>query len=380
MPSTAIDRRRVLRLLAGGLTTPLWSGAAGAAQRKHLYLSAGADASESYRAAGFSASGARILDEELPARGHAFAVRPDGRQAVHFARRPGSFAIAFDIDKGQAAWEFTAPEGRHFQGHGVFEPAGRLLYATENDFEAGRGVIGIYDAQDGFARLGELSSHGIGPHDVALLSDGRTLVVANGGIQTHPDYPRVKLNLSTMEPSLCYIDRQDGDLVRCSRLDRELRQLSIRHLAVGMGNRVFAAMQYEGPKADSVSLVALHRDRGPLGGLEAPARVLRAMRHYCGDICFDRGGRFVAVSSPRGNLVTVWDGDAGDFLLSVPFDDCCGVAPGARCGEFLVSSGSSGVVLLDARSRSVSLFRTGFPQARRWDNHLAVVDLPGRDA
>ena len=38
-------------------------------------------------------------------------------------------------------------EGRHFFGHGVFSPDGKLLYATENDFEAARGVIGVYDVR-----------------------------------------------------------------------------------------------------------------------------------------------------------------------------------------------------------------------------------------
>ena len=38
------------------------------------------------------------------------------------------------------------------------------------------------------------------------MSDGRTIAVANGGIATHPDFDRVKLNLATMEPSLVRLD------------------------------------------------------------------------------------------------------------------------------------------------------------------------------
>jgi hypothetical protein len=57
-------------------------------------------------------------------------------------------------------------------------------------------VIGVRDASAGYRHIGELPSHGIGPHDLALLSDERTLVVANGGIRTHPDRRREELNLA----------------------------------------------------------------------------------------------------------------------------------------------------------------------------------------
>src|SRR3546814_20493551 len=83
--------------------------------------------------------------------------------------------------------QLGAPDGRHFYGHAVFDRAERLLYTTENDYEAGRGVIGVWDADAGYARAGELDAHGIGPHDLALGPDGRSLVIANGGLLTHPD-------------------------------------------------------------------------------------------------------------------------------------------------------------------------------------------------
>ncbi len=341
---------------------------------ERCYLSAGAVAPGGYRVGGFSQAGDMLLDSKLPARGHAFAVRPDGRLAVHFARRPGEFALVLDIDRGAVSRLFAPPQDRRFQGHGIFDPSGRLLYVTENDFDAGRGVVGIYGARSGFRRLGELPSGGLGPHDIRLLADGRTLVVANGGIHTHPDYPRAKLNLPAMEPSLCFIDRKTGELLRKQRLGAGLRQLSIRHLSVGREGRVAVAMQYEGPRGDRVPLVALCRAGGPLRPLEAPPSVLRAMRQYCGDVCFDRAGRTFAVSAPRGHIVTVWDGVDGGFLYSARLADGCGLAPATRAGAFLVSSGQGGVFLLDAHARKFRPFPTGFPVSRRWDNHFAVAD------
>ena len=71
-----------------------------------------------------------------------------------------------------------------------FSADGSLLYATENAFDSGEGRIGLYAADDGFRRRGEFASHGIGPHQLCLAPDGQTLLVANGGIRTHPDYRR----------------------------------------------------------------------------------------------------------------------------------------------------------------------------------------------
>ena len=117
-----------------------------------------------------------------------------------FARRPGSFALAFDIHDRRAPVLFTTPANRHFYGHGVFSRDGRLLYATEHDNETRDGLIGVYNATGGYKRIGEMPTYGIGPHEVILLSDGKTLAVANGGIETHIETGREKLNLSSMQP------------------------------------------------------------------------------------------------------------------------------------------------------------------------------------
>ena len=53
-----------------------------------------------------------------------------------------------------------------------------------------------------FARVGEFPTHGVGPHELLLLGDGRTLAVANGGIETHPDFGRAKLNIADDEAVL----------------------------------------------------------------------------------------------------------------------------------------------------------------------------------
>ena len=134
-------------------------------------------------------------------------------------------------------------------------------------------------------------------------------------------------------------------------------------------------MQYEGPAHDRVPLVALQRGGGRLRLLQGPRTVLRAMKNYCGSVCFDPSGRTIAVSAPRGNLVTFWDAGTGRYLSSVEVSDGCGVAPGAGPGEFLASSGQGGVVVIDARSGTTRPLAVGGLESARWDNHLVVAPL-----
>ena len=84
-----------------------------------------------------------------------------------FARRPSNWAAVVDRGTGRVRLVVTTPPERHFFGHGVFSPDGRLLYATENragidDPDAGAGVLGIYDAGAGYRRVGERPTHGSG--------------------------------------------------------------------------------------------------------------------------------------------------------------------------------------------------------------------------
>ena len=147
-----------------------------------------------------------------------------------FARQPGTFAVVFDHSGRDAPLTIASITGRHFFGHGVFSPDGALLYATENDFDNAAGVVGVYDARAKFNRIGEFPTYGMGPHELLLLGDGRTIAIANGGIETHPDYGRAELNIATMKPSYVLVDRVTGDLIEKHELPAALHQLSIRHM------------------------------------------------------------------------------------------------------------------------------------------------------
>lgn len=299
-----------------------------------------------------------LFTETLDGRGHDVAISPDRKTAVVFARRPGRFALIIDVEHTRRAKVLVPPPDRHFYGHGFFSNDGRLLLATENDFEAERGCLGLYDATDGFRRIGEFETGGIGPHEALLLSDGNTVAIANGGIVTHPDYPRQKLNLATMEPSMAIVDLASGDLVERAALPAHYHQISIRHMAEAGDGSIWFGGQYEGAATDQVPLVGRYRRGRGIELIEAPDELYRSMNHYVGSVTASRDGSQIATTSPRGGVAVVWDVATGNVVSRQSITDVCGVAP-SQSG-FVVSSGQGAILSRDIQ-RS-----TGFG----WDNHL----------
>ena len=306
----------------------------------------------------------------LPDRGHGLCLRPGTAEAVVFARRPGTFAAVFEPATGLVLRRFDSPPGRHFYGHGVFDPTGRILVATENDVTRGQGVLGLYDAADGYRRVGELPAHGIGPHDIALLPDGRTLAVANGGILTLPETGRDKLNLDTMRPSLNLVDLASGRLLEARRLPDRLRHLSLRHLAQTGDGLVAAGLQWEGEPGAPVPLVALDRGNG-LETLDIPRDILPSLAGYVGSVAFDRTGRVLAASCPRGDRVAFWRAQDGSFLRAVTLADACAVGPAHAAGRFLAATGTGQVVEIDPADGAILALGERAPAA--YDNHLLVM-------
>jgi hypothetical protein len=388
MRSMEIERRRLLSAiglgglaaglgahrLALGVTATGGDGAPAAASPDDVLYLAARKNGGCYEAALFDETARDRLVVPLPGRGHSFAIDAKRRRAVAFGRQPGFFAVAMGFDQGEEPLVLEAEAGRHFYGHGVYAPDGGRLYATENDYETGRGLVGVYDCRPGrgYRRIGEHSTAGVGPHEAVLLPDGRTLCVANGGILTHPDYGKLQLNAESMRPSLAYLDLVSGELLEQVFLDDALNRLSIRHLVVDGAGGVWFGCQYTGPQADHPPLVGRHRRGEPATLFQGPVDTLRAMRNYIGSLAYDRGSNVVATTSPVGGMVAFWDAESGQCLGSCPVFDGCGVAAAPDNG-FLVSSGDGGL----RRIMADGSFIASEPIARAlaWDNHLRRFTL-----
>lgn len=363
MAGPQLSRRLLLVLLAAGAFRPKATRAAAHSD----FLAAWQAADGRYRAGVLSAAGETLQALDLPARGHGMAWDAGGRLAVIFARRPGRFAVVLDLKKGLRKREIEAARGRHFFGHGCFSADGRRLYATENDYDGERGVIGVYDAADGFRRIGELSSHGIGPHEIRLSADGKTLVVANGGILTHPEAPRTKLNLKEMAPSVVFLESGSGRLLQQVAPPAELHRLSLRHLDIARDGQVVVVAQWEGDPLAQPPLVGLTRLGQGLHLVSAPKAVQAGLRNYCGSVAFSNDGRRFAVTSPRGGLATFWRND-GAFLGAADLPDVCAV-DAADTGFRLTSGEGKLAELRDGRLVPLDL------SSRRFDNHLMSLTV-----
>lgn len=375
MRSMAIDRRTFLGGAAALFAMPGSAIAADGAAPAPLYAASCKDAEGKHQAVVFSLDRGILTAVPLPDRGHDLALAPDRRECVVFARRPGNFAAIFDPLRAGAAQFITTRADRHFYGHGAYSTDGKLLYATENDFDSSRGVIGIRDATDAYRWIGEFSTEGTGPHDLAILSDRRTLVIANGGIDTAPETGREMLNLADMHPTLAYVDLQSGELLEQHDLGAGLSQLSIRHLAVAPDDTVIFGCQFEGAKTEQPPLVGFHR-RGQSPQLAAPpAPILRAMRNYVGSVTVDRTGMMAATSAPRGGIVVYWDVATRSYLGETRLSDACGVSPTGQAREFLLTSGAGdmclgpeGVTLPDRQTAEML-------RAYAWDNHAVLLEF-----
>jgi uncharacterized protein len=334
------------------------------------YLSAAATLTNQYVVVAVDEDGQIDFDLDLADRGHGLAARPGSSEAICFARRPGRFALVVDVLAAAVATEIPAAPSRHFSGHGLFVQGGDLMLATENDETKHQGVIGIYDARASYARLGEFPTFGIGPHDLALLPDGKTLVVANGGIDKRHDHTG-DVEPAHISSDLVYLDWQSETLVERVTLEPQFARLSIRHLALTEAGDVAAALQDSADVPDlDFPLGFLHRPGRAPRWLAAPDGGWASLRGYCGAAAVDRSAGLIALSSPRGNCVGLWD-ESGAALAALPIHDGCGLSVTDTAGEVLVSSGS-GELFAVSRDAAAPAAR-GANGAFRFDNHMIRV-------
>ena len=368
-----MQRRRFLSSLAGAAALPAISRLSMAAgTRPDLYVSCAVAANGKFVVAGFAAGGQPRFEVPLPARGHGIAFHPTRAECVVFARRPGAFAGILDLSNGTDTNWIKAPATRRFSGHGIYTADGDRLIVAENNFEDGLGVLGIYDTRNRYRRIGEIPSHGVGPHQVRLMRDGKTIAVANGGILTHPLHGRDKLNIQTMAPNLSQVDALSGALRHSWSLPPHLHKLSIRHIDIDRQDRIAIAMQYEGDPHDDVALVAIADRHNGIRLLRAPKTLEAKMQRYTGAIAFDSSGTYVAASGSRCGITIIWNAVTGDFQRHFDTPDTSGIAATGKRSEFLLSGGDGAIHRADGQS---GRFETLSPpsNAHRWDNHMETT-------
>ena len=316
-------------------------------------------------------TGRPLFSIEVETRCHGIVLDPSRpHRAIVIARRPGVLAYDVDLASGTIARRLRSADDRHFYGHGVFSRDGSLLFTSENDIPRSEGVVTVRDGRD-LRVVGELRTRGIGPHEILLLPDGHTLVVANGGLVSDlaDGTRRRDLNIPSMDPSLVHLDVRDGRLLAQARPDDHFA--SVRHLAAAADGTVAVAMQYEGPETTPYPVIGFHRGGDRIVAGEAPRDVLVRMTRYSASVCVAPNG-VAAATCPRGDLVVLFDVASGRLVGTHEIRDAGGVAvaPGGRA--FVVTTGLGEVHFLDTE-RLERLREAARRPDVRWDNHAVAL-------
>lgn len=361
-----MDRRRFLigsAVVGGCAAVPVFFGST--LGKNQWLVSACSDNQGQHFVAAVDQYGAIMSQVPLPGRAHDVLSMPGkpGHGLV-FARRPGMYAMEVDFTRSQVTHTVEAEEDSRFYGHGALSLDGQLLFTTENNFQQAKGQI-VVRATDTYQIVARYDSGGVGPHECMLMPDGKTLVIANGGIQTHPDQPRSKLNLDSMAPNLSYMDSSTGEIVETAIIDSP--QSSIRHLDVSADGRVFVGLQYQGPSTDLVPLAFCHHSGQAPRFLQADMALWQQLNHYTASVCVDESLRQVAISCPRADKITLWDLDDEAYKGQIKFRDTAGLAMVNR--QLTASNGKGqlweGIERTDTQAQ--------YYQGLRWDNHMTAI-------
>lgn len=146
-----------------------------------LFFSACTDLYQQHYIAAVDTYGQLYFKLPIPFRAHDSVCIETTGQVVFFGRNPGDRFCVVSVEQKKIVREVLSTQYAPFSGHGVLVK--NHLYVSENATHHGNGSIGIYDIEGNFERVGEVSSFGVEPHQIQVLPDQKTLVVANGGLR-----------------------------------------------------------------------------------------------------------------------------------------------------------------------------------------------------
>lgn len=370
-----MQRRELIKLGLAGLCLPAGLISACSAHTDSRFFSALRKRGKDH-IAGFNHLGELQFLTQIPERGHGGAFSTALQHLAWPARSPGNQVYILDA-AGDLIQTVAAEPGHHFYGHAQYSADGRFLLTTENHFTDGQGRILVRDGQQKYKVVQSFFSGGIGPHELRLMSDGVHLMIANGGLLTHPDKSG-KLNLASMQPNLTILNTLNGDIEGTLLLPDH--QLSIRHLALNNQDQLAVLTQYQGrseqlrpliyqwqPGAAVLAAVAEPRQSG-----QKIDQGWQAYNQYIASGALTDSG-ILGATTPKGNRIGFWDINHNRFLAQYVMKDVAGIALSKDGQYFIASSGRGRLWQFDSQSllpvtdRAVRVVGIG------WDNHMLMA-------
>lgn len=309
-------------------------------------------------------------------RGHGLCQNPvNAEHVVMFSRRPGNYGVRLNATTGEIDGTFQCAADRYMHGHGCFSADGKTLFSTESSIHSGQGKIALRDSQT-LEMIGEFESYGIGPHEVKLMPDGHTLVVANGGLLTHPDSGRKVLNLDTMRSTLSYIDSRTGALISDHTVAES--KASIRHLDVASDGTVAMALQVQRKAMDNnepTALAAIHKQGQAIQVLHAPENLTLKLHDYMGSVAINNRSRLAAFTSPKGDLALFWHLDDLTLQGYHAFHDVCGLTVSQDNKYFVLSNSAGKIRQINTQTLEENIRKRMQFHNVSWDNHMLSITL-----
>lgn len=319
-----------------------------------------------FAAIALDGQGMKLWQRILSYRAHDVLADPARQICAVIGRKPGPLVSICDLATGNVLRELAPLPNCHFDGHGVFAADGSLLYTTQSEGRAQRGMIGVYDTATGML-LRHFSSHGIEPHELLWSADGQTLVIGNGGV----------VNRNATDPidsSLARVNATSGALLGKTVLDEDFETLSLRHIARLADGRIVCGAQDQDPATDLRPLVFVMSETGDVEAFSLPRDIHRRLAGYIGSVAVDARGEIICATSPRGHLAVFWTGQ-GHYIGHADLADTCGVSATLEAGQFMLTSGHGMRLRLSVSAASgVQITEGALPaDPWRWDNHLHAV-------
>lgn len=274
----------------------------------------------------------------LPFLGHGLAFDPRDPQRVVVFEKKGPGACVVDLRRRQIQAPLATQKTRHFYGHGAFSGDGSLLYATESLLDQDRqGVLVVRDAQT-LRELGSLPTYGTAPHDCAILDEGRTMVVANGGGAA-----------GESDPCVTYIDLKTEALLE--RVPITSTRFNAGHVAMSRrGDLAIVSAPREGLSPQDLGAVAIRPAGRQAVTVNKPQHAVRRMVGETLSVCIDEARGLVLATHPLGDCVSIWDLDTTTLVALHETYNPRGIALSLDASWYLVSHATEDSVCITALS------------------------------
>ena len=142
---------------------------------------------------------------------HGFAQNPHRPNHIWAIEKWGTAAAEVDIEQKKVVATLQSPKDTQFFGHGLFSPAGDVLFIVREDMRTGKGHFIGYDATNYKPVLDYQVTPG-GLHESRMLPDGTFLVASNGAPVIFRNGEFVKTELIE-NSSLVHVDSKTGKIL-----------------------------------------------------------------------------------------------------------------------------------------------------------------------